>query len=376
MHTGLRLLLAIALVGCGEGGPDDADNGPAGGKADDNNDAGEQAVDGDDPIADWLRHGAQWNEDGTWAIAPDVCFKDTDEGARYAPGTCEDLAANNWEGADEFMGGTTIKSTGLPYLDMLRQMSFAEGCDDDEIDSYIISDKLVAEGEESFPRVVNTLCSKDTKRRQNAYFALSFATEDGEDISTTSLEMFAWDDEEERYRFYKSEGEVGKRQLEVEAEECEGCHLTPGNLDGVGMAMTPIMNELERPWQHWHSLVNFDFSLPAHLDFTSNDSESFKAEMAERAPRVRYAGNTVVQDRGGVGVRSSSRPASSRRRSSPATTAWAGHASRRCVTRRPTSARRWASFGPCSATSRSTTCRRTLSRWFVPRSCPRRSRTG
>jgi hypothetical protein len=96
--------------------------------------------------------------------------------------------------------------------------------------------------------------------------------------------MFAWEPEEERYRFYKVEGEEDARTLEVEAQECTGCHLTPGKLDPTGMAMTPIMNELERPWEHWHSDTNFNFTLPEHLDFTRDASEAFQREMAEVAP--------------------------------------------------------------------------------------------
>ncbi len=266
------LLLAFAVAGCGEAAPgDEGEGGPSGGKADD---AADGMVQGENPIAIWLRTGAQWNEDGTFTVAPDVCFVRGAEGPEFTAGTCEDAKKE----------GTTIAATGLSYLDMLRQISFMQGCTDDGIDSYIISDQLVSDGQETFPRVVNTLCSKDTKNRQNAFFALSFANEDGTDVSTTEIEMFAWEPVEERYRLYKSEGEEDSRTLQIEPQECTECHLTPAALDSTGMAMTPIMNELERPWEHWHSETNFNFTLPQHLDFTRNNGAAFQAEMAEKAP--------------------------------------------------------------------------------------------
>jgi hypothetical protein len=271
------LALALMAGACADAEPgDEGDEGPAGGKGDD---ASDDHIGGANPVAIWLKTGAQWNEDkSTFTIAPDVCFKNGTEGPAFAPGKCEDVTD------EAFEGGTTIATTGLPYLDMLRQISHMQGCADDGIDSYIISDQLVSEGEASFPRVVNTLCSKDTKNRQNAFFALSFANEDGTDVSTTSLEMFGWEPVEERYRFYKSEGDEDARTLEIEPQECTDCHLTPKALDSTGMAMTPIMNELERPWEHWHSDTNFNFTLPEHLDFTKDDSESFQAKMGEDAP--------------------------------------------------------------------------------------------
>jgi hypothetical protein len=52
-----------------------------------------------------------------------------------------------------------------------------------------------------------------------------------------------------------------KVELEVGPSRCEGCHLTPADTSPTGMRMTPIMNEINKPWTHWNAQPGF----PSHL---------------------------------------------------------------------------------------------------------------
>lgn len=81
----------------------------------------------------------------------------------------------------------------VEYLDMLKAIAKQQGCDDASIDSYVISDLLVADSADAFPRVVNTVCSKDRTKADLAFFALSFGNADLTDLDPREIEMFAWD---------------------------------------------------------------------------------------------------------------------------------------------------------------------------------------
>lgn len=141
----------------------------------------------------------------------------------------------------------------VPYLDMLRQVAELQGCDASTIDSYVISDELLAD-EGTFPRVVNTVCSDDRTKSDEAFFALSFANTDATDLDPQRIEMFAWDPSERRYRFYKTTPAGGDTMdVEIDPPECRECHLTPNGVEDSFMPMTPIMNELAAPWEHWHA---------------------------------------------------------------------------------------------------------------------------
>ena len=63
------LALALTAGACADAEPgDEGDEGPAGGKGDD---ASEDHIGGANPIAIWLKTGAQWNEDNSsFTIAP------------------------------------------------------------------------------------------------------------------------------------------------------------------------------------------------------------------------------------------------------------------------------------------------------------------
>ena len=163
----------------------------------------------------------------------------------------------------------------VAYLDMLKAIAAQQGCGEDSIDSYIISDDLVGAGG-AFPRIVNTVCSVDRTKADLAFFALSFADKTGVDVDTRTIEMFAWDATTFQYRFYKGtpvKGSKTKIAIELDPSECKECHLQPEHLEGLAMPMTPIMNELSAPWQHW-------FAEPQSFDHTvakaTQDAPNFK----------------------------------------------------------------------------------------------------
>jgi hypothetical protein len=156
----------------------------------------------------------------------------------------------------------------MPYLDMLKAIAMAQGCGEDTIDSYVISDDLVADTTTSFPRVVNTLCSTDRTKADLAFFALSFPDKGKVDVDTRTIEMFAWDATAFQYRFYKAvpvKGSKTKMALQIDPSDCKECHTQPEHIEGLAMPMTPIMNELSAPWQHW-------FAEPQSFDHTVADA--------------------------------------------------------------------------------------------------------
>jgi hypothetical protein len=178
----------------------------------------------------------------------------------------------------------------IEYIDMLERIAGQEGCDRSSIDAYVISDELVvAEGEEAFPRVVSTVCSTDRTKADRAFFALSFAKQDRSDIDTHRIEMFAWDPDTEQYNFYETfpsdDGSPTGRLVSLNDTECQGCHKTPMGVDDRNMPMTPIMNELSAPWEHWfaepvsmsHFVPDGLDSAPLYSELAGNGSEFRKS---------------------------------------------------------------------------------------------------
>jgi hypothetical protein len=223
MKTRLTLLLVLAALplACGDDSDagDDASCGEA--KCDDLGDFGKELAMMNDPIAVWLR--ANLDKDGNFAV---------------------------------------------PYLDMLKGIAKQQGCADTSLDSYVISDALVVDGKDPFPRIVNTVCSDDRTKADMAFFALSFADESGIDVDTRTIEMFAWDATTFEYRFYKAEpveGSKDKVAVRLAPSECAECHRQPSYIKGAPMPMTPIMNELSAPWQHW-------FAEPQSFDHIVSDA--------------------------------------------------------------------------------------------------------
>jgi hypothetical protein len=197
---------------------------------------------------------------------------------------------------DNVEGDGTIE---LDYLQMLRDISEQQGCTESQIDSYIISDELVTSGQGAFPRVVNTICSTDRQKADLAFFALSFPTQDRTDIDPLNVEMFAWDGTEKRYRFYKLNpaGET-TAELDIEPDECRQCHLTPRNLDNHKMPMTPIMNELAAPWEHWHAEpVTVNHTVPAAIQSAPHYSAIAGSQFRKSASRLEQSIRSAYNQR-------------------------------------------------------------------------------
>ena len=218
----LAFATAVGATGCSEEGEGDAGEMCGDAKCDDLGEIGQALAKFNDPIAVWLRA----NIDAKGQI---------------------DIA----------------------YLDMLRGISKQQGCDDKGIDSYVISDLLVADGPVAFPRVVNTVCSEDRTKADLAFFALSFADATQSDLDAREIEMFGWDSVSFEYRFYRGRAvsdSPTKVAIQLDPSECRECHEQPAFIPGKKMPMTPIMNELSAPWQHWHAEpVAFDHEIPAKV---------------------------------------------------------------------------------------------------------------
>lgn len=172
----------------------------------------------------------------------------------------------------------------VPYLDLLEGIAKQQGCDRASIDSYVISDDLVGGGATAFPRVVNTVCSSDRAKADLAFFALSFADKAKVDVDVRTIEMFAWDPTTLNYRFYKGTPVAGSKTkvaIELAPAECTECHEQPDHIGGLAMPMTPIMNELSAPWEHWFAEpVSFNHSVPAATEAAPN----FKAIAGQGSP--------------------------------------------------------------------------------------------
>ena len=175
----------------------------------------------------------------------------------------------------------SIKATFADILDGVREI---QGCTESSLRTFVVSDDLIT-SEEPFPRLVSVACAGDNARASEFFIAASFELFAGDgdeptgEIDTRALEMFAWDETARTYRFYATEP-VGASpttgiRFEVEPARCRGCHLTPTDLAAEGMPMTPIMNELTRPWTHWNAEPGFpshEFEVPSRVE----GSESFE----------------------------------------------------------------------------------------------------
>ncbi len=134
------------------------------------------------------------------------------------------------------------------------------------ITNFALSDDLLGP---IFPRLVSTVCV-DTDKAGDAFVA-TLARQDKitKDLSLDDLEMFAWDPTAAKYSFYaSSEESPGELKIEVDPARCSECHLTPRDVDPIGMNRIPIMNELTKPWTHWNAGtggVSDSFIVPAEL---------------------------------------------------------------------------------------------------------------
>ena len=247
----LSLVLSVACTADEDGG-DGGANCP-GGKCDAAGDIGNELAEFDDPIAKWLK--------------------------------------------------TKVDADGLvdaDYLTMLEEIAAQQGCADDTIDSYVISDELVVDSSDGpFPRVVNTVCSTDRTKADLAFFALSFPDGTGKDVDVRRIEMFAWDATERRYRFYKTEhaaGSATKMEVHLEPAECAGCHSTPKHIDDAHMHLQPIMNELAAPWEHWFAepvsfnhVVSDDVQSAPNFKMLAGEGSRFRKSAARLEQTIRSA---------------------------------------------------------------------------------------
>lgn len=145
------------------------------------------------------------------------------------------------------------------YQSVMAGLAEQQGCGIGSVGMYVISDSLIS-GEKAFPRLVTTVCTSDDARADELFMSAPSPNAEGTDIEVHDIEMFAWDADARRYRFYKTlpiEGEPGKIQVTIEPALCQDCHLTPNNLDGRHMPMLPIMNEITSPWPHWSAEPDF-----------------------------------------------------------------------------------------------------------------------
>jgi hypothetical protein len=188
----------------------------------------------------------------------------------------------------------TVASNGsikADFEDILGGVRELQGCAESSLRTFVVSDDLIT-GEEPFPRLVSVACAGDNARASEFFIAASFELFAGDgdqptgEIDTRALEMFAWDEAARTYRFYATEAvgadpETGIR-FEVEPARCRGCHLTPTDQAATGMPMTPIMNELTRPWTHWNAEPGFpshEFEVPDRVEGTDSFAALAKAHL-------------------------------------------------------------------------------------------------
>ncbi len=175
----------------------------------------------------------------------------------------------------------------LDYEQVLKGVAGVMGCSEDSVAVFTVSDDLITGS--AFPRLISVACSDDASKASDFFIAASFQNEETGDVDVRDVEMFAWDATARQYMFYAFQPVDDQRvQLDVGPKRCEGCHLTPADTSPTGMRMTPIMNELNRPWTHWNAEPGFpshEFSVPAGMD----EKPHYKAlAVAHRAPASRF----------------------------------------------------------------------------------------
>lgn len=248
----LALVLALVSAGCGAAG----DAGSCGGAKCDSADGFQSQLEGRaDPIADYLR-GAGADDDGV--IAAD-------------------------------------------YKSMLSKIAGQMGCGEDSVKTFVLSDDLISG--KPFPRLISVACSDDDSKASDFFIAASFEDEDTGDVDMRNIEMFAWDATARAYRFYAAQpvdGTSDQIDVDLDPKRCQQCHQTPADLVPTGMPMTPIMNELDRPWTHWNAAPGFpslDFDLPAGMADEPNFAELFdghKGSASRFEAIIRNGGHSKV----------------------------------------------------------------------------------
>ncbi|HLU65405.1 MAG TPA: hypothetical protein VKZ63_03990 [Kofleriaceae bacterium] len=180
----------------------------------------------------------------------------------------------------EFLRGAEVDRDGVmeaDYRTFLLGVAEVMGCTSESVMTFSLSDNLFMA--EPFPRLISVACSDDDARASDFFIAASFRDDATGDVDLRDVEMFAWDQAARTYRFYAfqpAESDPSKVAVEVEPKRCQQCHLTPSDLVPLGMPMTPIMNELDRPWTHWNAepgFPSFQYDLPDGMESMPNFAE-------------------------------------------------------------------------------------------------------
>ena len=187
-------------------------------------------------------------------------------------------------------------SDPLFYAKLLHGIASVQGCRPESLINYAISDELISgELDAYYPRLVSTVCSDNSDLVTNAFVAtLGEPHRDGSGyLELDNLEMFAWDAKAQKYFFYAVElgREEGELEVQVEPARCMQCHLTPLDVDPIGMPRLPIMNELTKPWTHWNAGtggVSESFNVPESLPGKPN-WEKFGVSAVGAASRLEKA---------------------------------------------------------------------------------------
>jgi hypothetical protein len=237
--------------------------------------------------------GCSSNNSGPATCASDKC----DEFDRDKLDSRNDPIATYLKTLDITETGTMFAT----YQDMLFGIAGVMGCPRESVAVFTVSDDLISGA--PFPRLVSVACKDDDSKASDFFIAASFEDQETGDVDVHDVEMFAWDRTAREYMFYAfapTGDEEGEVQLEVGPKRCEGCHLTPADTSPVGMAMTPIMNELNRPWTHWNAEPGFpshNFVVPDGMDEQPNYAElalGFKAPAQRFEEIVKFGGHAKV----------------------------------------------------------------------------------
>jgi len=217
------------------------------------------------------------------AVALLGCSPRASERSRCADGVCDQAVPFSKQIEDRHdpiaemfrSGRIRVADDGtaaLDYRQVVRAMAAQQGCSEDSISTFIISDHLFGP-DESFPRLISVVCSQDQGKAAEFFINTVSEAMDAKgnptgELEERDLELFAWDETHGKYNFYATHSEEDDARalahVEVEPARCQQCHLTPSDTDPVGMPMTPIMNEIRRPWTHWNGKNAADQGFESH----------------------------------------------------------------------------------------------------------------
>lgn len=159
------------------------------------------------------------------------------------------------------------------FGDILFGVAEVQGCAKESVKTFVVSDDLI-NGDSEFPRLISAACTDDASKASEFFIAASFADPDNPaEVDLRTIETYAWDATKRRYRFYEAfAADDGGIRVNPEPTVCAQCHLTSADTAPTDMHMTPIMNELTRPWTHWNAepgFPSFEFNVPSET-LTSN----------------------------------------------------------------------------------------------------------